>query len=175
MNKNRQYTTDDNTLFRQYLTDTREIIQDTIFHSRIKKTKKNNLLKRIFIEQKDHIHYFTYKKSKKYFFQKDPVSYVRNKNSYDILKNLKKDRYYPDIFLDLHGFTQYQAQQELGQLIRVCKKEKIFCAHIMHGYGKCILKQQIPFWLSQHPDIIAFHQASKIFGSNAAIIVIIEI
>ncbi|CAL4318913.1 endonuclease SmrB [Buchnera aphidicola] len=175
MNKKRQCATEDNILFRQYLTNTREIVQDTIFHSRIHKVKNTNLLKRLYIEEDGHIHYFSYTNKKKYLFQDNPVSYVRSRHSHKILKNLKKEKYNPDIFIDLHGLTQYQAQKELGRLITICRKEKIFCAHIMHGYGKCILKQQIPFWLSQHPDIIAFHQAPKMFGSDAAIIVIIEI
>lgn len=175
MNKNSRYTVNSNILFRQWLNGTREIIQDTIFHSRIhKKNKKNILSKRIFFEQNAHSHYFSYR-NKKDLFKENPVSYIRNKNSFNILKNLKKGQYNPDIFLDLHGLTQYQAQQALGGLITTCKKEKIFCAHVMHGYGKHILKKQIPFWLSQHPDIVAFHQAPKTFGHDAAIIVIIEI
>lgn len=175
MNKNRQYAFNKNVLFRQWLNDTREIVQDTIFHSRVHKKNKNNIVsKRMVFEQDAHSHYFSYR-DKKHLFKDNPVSYIRHKNSYNILKNLQKGRYHPDIFLDLHGLTQYQAQQALGELMTTCKKEKIFCAHIMHGYGKHILKKQTPFWLSQHPDVIAFHQAPKIFGSDAAIIVIIEI
>ncbi|QCI21986.1 endonuclease SmrB [Buchnera aphidicola] len=175
MNKNSQYTVNDNVLFRQWLNGTREIIQDTIFHSRIHKNNDKNILsKRIFFEQDAHSHYFSYK-NKKILFKDNPVSYIRNKNSFNILQNLKNGKYHPDIFLDLHGLTQHQAQQALGELITTCQKEKIFCAHVMHGHGKHILKKEIPFWLSQHPDVIAFHRASKVFGSDAAIIVIIEI
>lgn len=175
MNKNNRYTINKNILFRQWLNDTREIIQDTVFHSRIHKKNNTNLVsKRIIFEQDSHIYYFSSKNEKK-TFKDNPVSYVRHKNSQNILKNLKKGKYDPEIFLDLHGLTQYQAQQALGQLIVKCHQNKIFCAHIMHGYGRNILKKQIPFWLSQHPDIIAFHQAPKFFGNDAAIIVIIEI
>ncbi|ANZ22339.1 hypothetical protein ATN01_00480 [Buchnera aphidicola (Diuraphis noxia)] len=175
MNKNSPYITNENILFRQWLSDTREIIQDTVFHSRIdKRNTKNMLSKRMFFEQDAHTHYFSCKKQKN-LFKDNPVSYIRNKKACNVLKNLKNGRYAPDIFLDLHGLTQYQAQKALAELIRTCQKEKIFCAHIMHGHGKQILKKQTPFWLSQHPDIIAFHRAPKIFGSDAAIIVIIEI
>ncbi|WP_343154338.1 endonuclease SmrB [Buchnera aphidicola] len=176
MNKNQEYVNKSNILFRQYLNDTREIVQDTIFHSRINKVVRQNITsKRNIFEQEAHSYYFSCFQNERTFFKDNPVSYMRNKNSNNILKRLIKGKYLPDISLDLHGFTQYQAQKKLGQLITICQKEKIFCAHIIHGYGKNILKQQIPFWLSQHPDIVAFHQAPKIFGSDAAIIVIIEI
>ncbi|CAL4319173.1 endonuclease SmrB [Buchnera aphidicola] len=175
MNKNRQFAIDNsNILFRQWLSGTREIVQDTIFHSRLNKVNKNIRFKRILFEQDIHSNYFSFYKRKD-FFKENPVSYIRNKNSINVLKKLKKGQYYPDIFLDLHGLNQYQARKKLGQLIAICHKEKIFCAHIMHGYGKNILKQQIPFWLSQHPDIVAFHQAPRTFGNDAAIIAIIEI
>lgn len=175
MNKNSGCTINSSILFRQWLNGTREIVQDTIFHSRIDKKDNTNIVyKRIVFEQDAHSHYFSCR-NKKDLFKDDPVSYVRHKNSYNILKNLKKGKYNPDISLDLHGLTQYEAQKALGELITTCQKEKFFCAHIMHGYGKHILKQQTPFWLSQHPDIIAFHEAPKFFGSDAAIIAVIEI
>ncbi|QFQ32836.1 endonuclease SmrB [Buchnera aphidicola (Aphis fabae)] len=176
MNKNREYTDNGNILFRKYLNGTREIVQDTIFHSRINKiVNKNITSKRKVFEQEAHSYYFSRFQNEKNFFKENPVSYIRSKNSNNVLKRLKQGKYLPDISLDLHGLTQYQAQKKLGQLITICQKEKIFCAHIIHGYGKNILKQQIPFWLSQHPDIVAFHQAPRIFGSDAAIIVIIEV
>ncbi len=59
------------------------------------------------------------------------------------------------------GFTQQQAKQELGALIAACRREHVFCACVMHGHGKHILKQQTPLWLAQHPHIMAFHQAPK--------------
>ncbi|QCI21419.1 endonuclease SmrB [Buchnera aphidicola (Hyadaphis tataricae)] len=175
MNKNQTSSANSNFLFRQYLNGTREIVQDTIFHPRIHNHNHTSTMsKRIIFEQNAHSHYFSYR-NKKDLFKDNPVSYIRNKRSFNILKNLKHGKYDPDIFLDLHGLNQYQAQKALGELITTCQKEKIFCAHIMHGHGKHILKKQTPFWLSQHPDIIAFHQAPKMFGSDAAIIVLIEL
>ncbi|CAL4319131.1 UPF0115 protein YfcN [Buchnera aphidicola (Protaphis terricola)] len=181
MNKNQQYSNKDNLkkdniniVFRQYLNGIREIVQDKIFHTRVRKVLSKNSKKNIF-EQEAHSYYFSCFRNKKNFFKENPVSYIRNKSSNNILKRLKQGKYFPDISLDLHGLNQYQSQKKLGQLITICQKEKIFCAHIIHGYGKNILKQQIPFWLSQHPDIIAFHQAPKMFGSDAAIIALIEI
>lgn len=44
----------------------------------------------------------------------------------------------------------------------------------MHGHGKHILKQQIPLWLAQHPNIIAFHQAPKVWGGSSSLLILIE-
>ena len=45
----------------------------------------------------------------------------------------------------------------------------------MHGHGKHILKQQTPLWLAQHPHVMAFHQAPKEYGGDAALLVLIEV
>ena len=55
------------------------------------------------------------------------------------------------------------------------RREHVFCACVMHGHGKHILKQQTPLWLAQHPHIMAFHQAPKEYGGDAALLILIEV
>lgn len=81
---------------------------------------------------------------------------------------------------DLALFRQLMAgtrkiKQELGALIAACRREHVFCACVMHGHGKHILKQQTPLWLAQHPHVMAFHQAPKEYGGDAALLVLIEV
>ncbi len=45
----------------------------------------------------------------------------------------------------------------------------------MHGVGKYVLKKQVPLWLAQHPDILAFHQAPLEFGGHGALLVLVEL
>ncbi len=78
-------------------------------------------------------------------------------------------------FLDLHGLTQLQVSRNWGALIAACRREHVFCACVMHGHGKHILKQQTPLWLAQHPHVMAFHQAPKEYGGDAALLVLIEV
>lgn len=76
------------------------------------------------------------------------------------------------------GFTRSDAaagKQELGALIAACRREHVFCACVMHGHGKHILKQQTPLWLAQHPHVMAFHRAPKEYGGDAALLVLIEV
>ena len=127
MKKKTSLSEEDQALFRQLMTGTRQIKQDTIVHK-----------------------------------------YVRSDVSHFELKKLRRGDYSPELFLDLHGLTQQQAKQELGALIAACRREHVFCACVMHGHGKHILKQQTPLWLAQHPHIMAFHQAPKEYGGDAA-------
>ena len=103
------------------------------------------------------------------------TKYVRPDVSHFELKKLRRGDYSPELFLDLHGLTQQQAKQELGALIAACRREHVFCACVMHGHGKHILKQQTPLWLAQHPHIMAFHQAPKEYGGDAALLILIEV
>ncbi|XBC37752.1 MAG: endonuclease SmrB [Buchnera aphidicola (Meitanaphis microgallis)] len=151
----------------------RKMKQDTVFHSRRCKFKQNMTFKKNIFEQDAHCHYFSCNKSR-IVINTDPVYYIRNNSYSNELKKLRIGAYIPDIILDLHGLTQYQAKKKLGELIYICYKEKLFCANVVHGHGKNVLKQQIPLWLSKHPNIIAFHQAPKMFGSDAAILILID-
>ncbi|GFN46503.1 endonuclease SmrB [Candidatus Regiella insecticola] len=103
-----------------------------------------------------------------------PIRYIRQDVETIEIRKLRRGDYFPDIFLDLHGFTQRQAKQQLIEMFAVCKSEHIYCASIMHGHGRDVLKKQIPLWLAQHPDVLAFHQAPKKWGGAAALLVLIE-
>ena len=104
-----------------------------------------------------------------------PVKYVREGvNSFEV-KNLRRGHYQPDLILDLHGLDQHQAKKELAALIFACQKEHAQCVCIVHGIGARVLKNKVPHWLVQHPDIMAFHQAPLEWGGAGAILALIEL
>ncbi|MEN1550565.1 endonuclease SmrB, partial [Pseudomonas aeruginosa] len=125
-------------------------------------------------EQADASHYFS-DEFQPLLNTVGPVKYVRPDVSHFEAKKLRRGDYSPELFLDLHGLTQLQAKQELGALIAACRREHVFCACVMHGHGKHILKQQTPLWLAQHPHVMAFHQTPKEYGGDAALLVLIEV
>ncbi|MBJ7019560.1 Smr/MutS family protein, partial [Vibrio cholerae] len=53
--------------------------------------------------------------------------------------------------------------------------ENVHCACVQHGIGKHILKQNVPLWLAQHPEVLAFHQAPLEFGGDGALLVLLSI
>ncbi|CAL4318985.1 endonuclease SmrB [Buchnera aphidicola] len=173
MENNKTFLLSDFSLFRKSLKGINEIKQDTIFHYKNSYEKNSVFLKRKIFEHDLNSHLLSNSKLT-HKVKNNPISYVRNISEKNKLKKIKKGKYIPEITLDLHGLNQLQAKKELGILISVCLEENIFCACIIHGHGKNILKKQTSFWLSQHPDIIAFCQAPKSLGNSAALIVLID-
>ncbi|SFN30296.1 DNA-nicking endonuclease, Smr domain [Izhakiella capsodis] len=174
MSKKHPLSAEDRALFNELVRGTTRLKQDIVQHQPVPKISKVLSTKRLLSEQIDASHYFS-DEFQPLLASEGPVRYVRTDVDAYELKKLRRGDYSPEIFLDLHGLTQRQAKQELGALIAACRREHLFCASIMHGHGKHILKQQTPLWLAQHPDVRAFHQAPKIFGGDAALLVLIEL
>ncbi|HGL6804353.1 TPA: endonuclease SmrB, partial [Citrobacter amalonaticus] len=174
MKKKTSLSEEDQALFRQLMTGTRQIKQDTIVHRPLRKKITEVPVKRLLSEQADASHYFS-DEFQPLLNTEGPVKYVRPDVSHFELKKMRRGDYSPELFLDLHGLTQLQAKQELGALIAACRREHVFCACVMHGHGKHVLKQQTPLWLAQHPHVMAFHQAPKEYGGDAALLVLIEV
>jgi len=104
-----------------------------------------------------------------------PMKYVREGVDSFEVKNLRRGYYQPDLILDLHGLDQHQAKKELAALLFACQKEHAQCICVVHGIGSHILKNKVPHWLVQHPDVMAFHQAPLEWGGNGAILALIEL
>ncbi len=107
--------------------------------------------------------------------KKGPMKYVREGVDSFEVKNLRRGHYRPDLILDLHGLDQHQAKKELAALLFACQKEHAQCICIVHGIGSHILKNKVPHWLVQHPDVMAFHQAPLEWGGNGALLALIEL
>ncbi|AIU73579.1 hypothetical protein AT03_15055 [Hafnia alvei FB1] len=173
MKKNKTISGEDAALFRESISGARKIAQDTVVHKPKRSTRKI-APEKMLQEQIDASFYFS-DEFQPQLDSEGPMRYIRPDASHFELKKLRRGDYSPELFLDLHGLTQLQAKQELGALIAACRREHVHCACVMHGHGKHILKQQTPLWLAQHPDVVAFHQASREWGGDAALLVLIEI
>lgn len=164
---------DELALFKDSIQGTKKLAQDKVVHPTTVKAKIA-VPKRVLQEQLDASFYFS-DEFQPLLSADGPMRYSRPDFSRYELKKLRRGDYAPELFLDLHGLTQRQAKQELGALIVACRREHVYCACVMTGHGKHILKRQTPLWLAQHPDVLAFHQAPKEFGGDAAILVLIEL
>lgn len=170
MNKQDQ---DDFALFMDAVKGVKKLTQDTI----IQQPKKNlpqKEIRKTFREAKDNEFYFS-DEFVPLLSEDGPTRYARDDVSKYELKRLRRGVYVPDVYLDLHGMTQQQAKQELGAMVAYCLKNEIHCASVMHGIGKHILKQKVPLWLAQHPDVMAYHQAPLEFGGQGAVLVLLSI
>lgn len=172
MKKTPSPTIEESLLFRDAVKGTRKIRQDTI-RADLRPVKQKRELRES--REKLGVGHFFSDEYQPHLDEDGPTRYVRDDVSKFELKKLKRGIYPPEIYLDLHGMNQNQAKQELAALLTLCQKENVHVASVMHGIGKHILKQRIPSWLAQHPNVRAFHQAPREWGGDSAILVLLDI
>ncbi|RAT15927.1 MULTISPECIES: endonuclease SmrB [Lonsdalea] len=165
---------EDQAIFRASVAGARRLTQDTYRYQPPRRKPSEVTPRKAMQEQCDACFYFS-DEFQPLLETDGPVRYVRSGASHYELKKLRRGDYPPELFLDLHGLTQQEAKQELGALLAACRREHVYCACVMHGHGKRILKQQTPLWLAQHPDVLAFHQAPREFGGDAALLVLVTL
>ncbi|OSN02152.1 hypothetical protein AU490_02135 [Lonsdalea populi] len=165
---------EDQAIFRASVAGARRLTQDTYRYQPPRRKPSEVTPRKAMQEQRDACFYFS-DEFQPLLETDGPVRYVRSGASHYELKKLRRGDYPPELFLDLHGLTQQEAKQELGALLAACRREHVYCACVMHGHGKRILKQQTPLWLAQHPDVLAFHQAPREFGGDAALLVLVTL
>lgn len=94
------------------------------------------------------------------------------------LKALLKGHYVLNYHVDLHGMTKAQAKDALvmtlTNVLQQYDGEPWAGLQINHGVGKGILKAQIPRWLIQVPEVIAFHEAPKHQGGHGVLWVLLQ-
>lgn len=170
-------TSQEKDLFKQAIGKVKPIVQDKI--TPIKKQLQNKSLKAAKTKanskkQQDAEFYFS-DEFEPNLNQMGPMKYVREDVDSFEVKNLRRGQYAPDLILDLHGLDQQTAKLEIAALLFACKKEHAKCVCIVHGLGSRVLKNKVPHWLVQHPDVMAFHQAPLEWGGNGAILVLVEL
>ncbi|MCG6388069.1 endonuclease SmrB [Vibrio fluvialis] len=164
---------DDFALFQDAVKGVKKFSQDTIIQQPNRNPKQKEI-RRSAREASDNDFYFS-DEFVPVLSDEGPTRYARGDVSKYEVKRLRRGVYVPDVFLDMHGMTQQKAKRELGAMIAYCIKEGVHCACVQHGIGKHILKQKVPLWLAQHPDVLAFHQAPLEFGGDGALLVLLSI
>jgi len=166
-------SSEDRKHFKQAIGKVKPIVQDKVVHP--KKTK-NSLVNNASNKSAQQVAEFHFSDE----FEPDlnhqgPMKYTREDvDSYEA-KNLRRGIYTPDLVLDLHGLDQHNAKREIAALLHACHKEHARCVCIVHGIGSRILKNKVPHWLVQHPDVMAFHQSPLEYGGNGALLVLVDI
>ncbi len=169
--------TNDKTLFKEAIGKVKPIKVDTIhFAKKVGNAKTAVIAKKNAMSQNKALAQFHFSDEFEPNLNKQgPMKYVRSDVDGFEAKNLRRGVYSPDLILDLHGLDQNQAKKELAALLFACQKEHAQCICIIHGIGSRILKNKVPHWLVQHPDVMAFHQAPLEWGGNGALLALIEL
>lgn len=163
---------EDIALFRSAIGDIRPLEQNVFVSSYRKNLQKQRRKEQ---REKENTLFFFSDEYEPVLDEDGIVRYLRAGEESYILKQLRRGDFFPELFLDLHGLTREKAKLELAALLQTCEKEQVYCASIMTGYGTYTLKRQIPRWLVQHPRVRALHQAPKLWGGEAAILVLLDV
>lgn len=103
------------------------------------------------------------------------LAWVADQEAPYLAKQLRRGDFAPGMVLDLHGYTRVKARRELAEAIQACMQEGLNCLNVIHGIGHGILRQQVPAWLMQHPDVRALHQAPLEWGGQGALLVLLRV
>ncbi|PSJ81413.1 Smr/MutS family protein [Neisseria iguanae] len=106
-----------------------------------------------------------------------PASFSKNGQGKNDIQRLRNGHYPVVADVDLHGYTQEEAQQVLNGFIEFTKKRGV-CGEIVHGSGlgssgyKPVLKNMTRRWLMQHPDVLAYVEPRQ--GNDGAVRILLK-
>lgn len=110
-------------------------------------------------------------------WQEIPASFSKNGQGSNDIKRLQNSHYPVVADVDLHGYTQEEAQEVLNEFIEFVKKRGV-CGEIVHGSGlgssgyTPVLKSLVRRWLMQHPDVLAYTEPHK--NNDGAVRILIK-
>ena len=106
-----------------------------------------------------------------------PATFSKNGQGADDIKRLQNGHYEVVADVDLHGYTQEEAQQVLNEFIEFVKRRGV-CGEIIHGSGlgssgyTPVLKNLVRRWLMAHPDVLAYCEPHK--GNDGAVRILVK-
>lgn len=110
----------------------------------------------------------------------EEMLYLRDGQSPNILKKLRRGTWIIESHIDLHGMFSDEARAYVSQFISHCKKRGIRCVRIVHGKGlgsrnkEPVLKNKLRAWLMQKDEVIAYAEAKPQDGGSGAVIVLLK-
>ena len=97
-----------------------------------------------------------------------------------VFRRLRRGLYPIEGDLDLHGLSQTNARDYLGEFIAGSRGAGLRCIRIVHGKGYRsgargpVLKVAVNSWLRHHLDVMAFTSARAIDGGSGAVYVLLR-
>jgi DNA-nicking Smr family endonuclease len=96
------------------------------------------------------------------------------------MRKLRRGLFPAQAELDLHGFTQAVARDQLADFIVASRDAGLRCVRVIHGKGYrnggrgAVLKTAVDLWLRRHMDVLAFASAKAIDGGTGALYVLLR-
>lgn len=110
----------------------------------------------------------------------DVIEYKKDGVQEGVFKNLRLGKYKIDGLLSLQHYKFEQAREAIFNGVRLAHEKGDRTLLIKHGIGQnskpfpAFLKSYVNRWLTQIPEVIAFHSAQKHHGGLAAVYVMLK-
>lgn len=110
----------------------------------------------------------------------DDSTFVRNRHSIQLVKQLQQGRWPVGATLDLHGSTLEQARERIDRFLQSCLEHNIRCVRVVHGKGygskdgDSVLRTTLRRWLSQLQAVQAYAQCPETQGGAGALDVLLR-
>lgn len=106
-----------------------------------------------------------------------PATFSKNGQGSNDIKRLQAGHYDVVADVDLHGYSQEEAQNVLNEFIEFVQQRGV-CGEIVHGSGlgsrgyTPVLKTLVRRWLMMHPDVLAYCEPRK--GNDGAVRILVK-
>lgn len=106
-----------------------------------------------------------------------PPSFCKNGRGQDDIRRLLSGHWPLAARLDLHGYTQEEAQRALNGFVAEVRRRGV-CGEIVHGSGLGsrgfvpVLKNLVRRWLMEHPDVLAYAEPHS--GNDGAVRILLR-
>ena len=109
----------------------------------------------------------------------DIIDFKRDGVQNGVWRCLKRGDYEVQARLDLQHCRLEEAKRQLYEFIRDCQRLDLRTVLVHHGRGEkstppALIKSYTAKWLTQIPEVLAYHSAQKAHGATAAVYVLIQ-
>ncbi len=110
---------------------------------------------------------------------RDVLEWKKDGVQHEVFARLRAGRYPIDGTLDLHRLTVKEARAEVFRFFALAAAKGWRTLLIAHGRGEqsptpARLKSYLAFWLTQLPEVIAYHSADRRQGGTGAVLVLLK-
>jgi len=110
-----------------------------------------------------------------------PAEFLRNGLSRMALRKLRRGVWPVQDSLDLHGNTSEAARKLLQEFLHEATQRGMRCVLVIHGKGtnspggEAVLRKLTRHWLTQHPQVMGYCDASPGQGGSGAVLVLLKV
>lgn len=110
---------------------------------------------------------------------RDVLAWKKDGVQNEVFRKLRGGRYPIDGQLDLHRHTVREARKAMFEFLELARRRGWRTVLISHGRGEksptpARIKSFVAHWLTQVPDVIAYHSAARNHGGTGAVYVLLR-